>query len=74
MKRAVHFGGGNIGRGFIGEVLHDNEFSITFVDLNDAMIDKINRDHGNCNSFLYRGLSYFWRDASYSLGVLFNFV
>ena len=29
---------------------------------------------GNCNSFLYRELSYSLRDASNSLGVIFNFV
>ena len=37
-KKAIHFGAGNIGRGFIGEVLCANGFAIDFVDVNDAVV------------------------------------
>lgn len=40
--RALHFGGGNIGRGFIGEVLFENGFETVFVDVNDEVIDALN--------------------------------
>ncbi|MFQ3546151.1 mannitol-1-phosphate 5-dehydrogenase [Halobacillus rhizosphaerae] len=40
--RAVHFGAGNIGRGFIGALLTKAGYQTTFVDVNDALIDEIN--------------------------------
>ncbi|OMF32580.1 mannitol-1-phosphate 5-dehydrogenase [Paenibacillus sp. FSL H8-0548] len=36
--KAVHFGAGNIGRGFIGLLLHNAGFEICFSDVNDALV------------------------------------
>jgi len=43
--RAVHFGAGNIGRGFIGLVLTQNGFHVDFVDIAAPLIDALKARH-----------------------------
>merc|ERR1712193_133422 len=40
--KAVHFGAGNIGRGFVACFLHNSGYEVIFADVADALIDKIN--------------------------------
>jgi mannitol-1-phosphate 5-dehydrogenase len=40
-KKAVHFGGGNIGRGFVAEFLHNSGYEVVFVDVMDSIIDQL---------------------------------
>ncbi|HHV75189.1 MAG TPA: mannitol-1-phosphate 5-dehydrogenase [Thermoanaerobacterium sp.] len=43
MKKAVHFGAGNIGRGFIGSLLYKSGYDIYFVDVFKELVDNINK-------------------------------
>ena len=42
MKKAVHFGAGNIGRGFIGLLLSKAGYHVTFIDIIDKLVEDIN--------------------------------
>ncbi len=44
MKQVVHFGAGNIGRGFIGALFSQSGYHVTFVDIADTIIDQLNKD------------------------------
>ncbi|OXS63946.1 mannitol-1-phosphate 5-dehydrogenase [Rossellomorea vietnamensis] len=44
MKQAVHFGAGNIGRGFIGALFSQSGYHVTFVDIAEQVINKLNEE------------------------------
>ncbi|OOO00427.1 MAG: mannitol-1-phosphate 5-dehydrogenase [Epulopiscium sp. Nele67-Bin004] len=44
MKKAIQLGAGNIGRGFIGSLLHQSGYHVVFADVVATVVDKINED------------------------------
>lgn len=46
VKKAIHFGAGNIGRGFIGALFSESGYHVTFVDVADQVINKLNEEKG----------------------------
>ena len=42
MKKAIMYGGGNIGRGFIGKVFADSGYEVVFLDIMQGLIDEMN--------------------------------
>ncbi|HHU49910.1 MAG: mannitol dehydrogenase [Caldicoprobacterales bacterium] len=45
MKKAVMYGAGNIGRGFIGKVFSESGYRVCFLDIDKALIDVFNKHH-----------------------------
>ncbi len=41
-KKAVMYGGGNIGRGFIGQLLYQSGYDVGFVDVNKDLLNSLN--------------------------------
>ncbi len=41
-KKAVHFGAGNIGRGFVACFLHESGYEVIFADVVDKVVDALN--------------------------------
>ena len=44
MKKAIMYGAGNIGRGFIGQLFSLSGYEVGFVDVNEAVISRLNAD------------------------------
>ena len=44
MKKAIMYGAGNIGRGFIGQLFSMSGYEVCFVDVNEAVIARLNAD------------------------------
>jgi mannitol-1-phosphate 5-dehydrogenase len=42
-KKAIHFGGGNIGRGFVAEFLHNSGYEVVFIDVMDSIIESLQK-------------------------------
>ena len=40
-KKGIHFGGGNIGRGFVAEFLHNSGYEVVFVDVMESIIEQL---------------------------------
>ena len=45
MKQAVMYGGGNIGRGFIGALLSQSGYAVTFVDVAEPVVKALQENH-----------------------------
>ncbi|MBQ9358994.1 MAG: mannitol dehydrogenase, partial [Abditibacteriota bacterium] len=42
--KAVLYGAGNIGRGFMGQLFHQSGYELVFVDVVDSVIEQFNKD------------------------------
>ncbi|MFP4501885.1 MAG: mannitol dehydrogenase [Candidatus Hydrogenedentota bacterium] len=45
-KRAVHFGAGNIGRGFLGQLYYESGYTTTFIDVVTEVVGALNERGG----------------------------
>ena len=43
-KIALHFGAGNIGRGFITPILQENGYEVVLVDVDSDLVNKLNKE------------------------------
>ncbi len=55
--KAVMYGAGNIGRGFIGQRFYVSGYHTTFIDVNSAVVDALNKE-GKYPIYVTRGTEY----------------
>ncbi|MFH1612393.1 MAG: mannitol-1-phosphate 5-dehydrogenase [bacterium] len=48
MKKAIIFGAGNIGRGFLGQLLFLSEYKVIFIDVDINLINSLNKEKKYC--------------------------
>lgn len=46
MKKALMYGAGNIGRGFIGQLFSESGYEVAYIDVNMEVINRLNADGG----------------------------
>ena len=51
-KTALHFGAGNIGRGFITPILQENGYEVVLVDVDSDLVNKLNIDQEYSVNFI----------------------
>ena len=51
-KTALHFGAGNIGRGFITPILQENGYEVVLVDVDSDLVNKLNTDQEYSLNFI----------------------
>jgi mannitol-1-phosphate 5-dehydrogenase len=44
MKKAIVYGAGNIGRGFLGQLLFESDYEIVFIDANKDLVNLLQRE------------------------------
>ena len=44
-KKAIQYGAGNIGRGFIGQLYHQSGYEVAFIDVLPVVLETLNKDH-----------------------------
>ncbi len=54
MKKAVMIGAGNIGRGFIAQIFHDSGYEVVFVDIDEIIVGKLNKQREYVINFVER--------------------
>ena len=51
MKKAIIFGAGSIGRGFMGQIFFQSEYEIIFIDINKKILDELNLKHKSSTKY-----------------------
>ena len=55
MKTAVIIGAGNIGRGFIGQIMSEAGYDVCFIDVSEPVVNALNERHEYPLEIVYTG-------------------